>query len=169
MSAISVSQTINPKLTATYPEYKHEYRYIYQPLPGEPDMYLGGGWSHAENPLEDEFLTPGRRFQVYNPQQPDYKFEWEIVRVDLFLPQVSDTYSGVVFCFCRLINTYPRQHEDTGKPEVIWESLGKEPDAEQERKNKPTLMSQLKSIQIDAPEDFAANLDLYLSGEKSVK
>ncbi len=37
------------------------------------------------------------------------------------------------------------------------------------RKNKPTLMSQLKSIQIDAPEDFAANLDLYLSGEKSVE
>jgi hypothetical protein len=51
----------------------------------------------------------------------------------------------------------------------IGESLGKEPDAEQERKNKPTLMSKLKSIQIDAPEDFAANLDWYLSGEKSVK
>ena len=28
-------------------------------------------------------------------------------------------------------------------------------------------MSNLKSIKIDAPEDFAANLDLYLSGEKS--
>jgi hypothetical protein len=31
---------------------------------------------------------------------------------------------------------------------------------------KPSLMEKLKRIQIDAPEDFAANLDLYLSGEK---
>lgn len=29
-----------------------------------------------------------------------------------------------------------------------------------------SLMSKLRSIQIDGPEDFAANLDLYLSGEK---
>lgn len=36
------------------------------------------------------------------------------------------------------------------------------------REGKPSLMSQLKRIKIDAPEDFAANLDLYLSGEKSV-
>ena len=122
MSVISLPPKVNPRLTAKYPEYKYEYRYIYQPLPGEPDMYLGGGWSHAENPLEDEFLTLGRRFQVDNPQKPDDKFEWEIVRVDLFLPQVNDTYSGVVFCFCRLINTYPRQPEDTGKPQVILDS-----------------------------------------------
>ena len=32
----------------------------------------------------------------------------------------------------------------------------------------PSLMSKLKRIQIDAPEDFATNLDLYTSGEKSV-
>jgi len=32
--------------------------------------------------------------------------------------------------------------------------------------SKPSLMEKLKRIQIDAPEDFAANLDLYLSGEK---
>lgn len=31
------------------------------------------------------------------------------------------------------------------------------------------LLSKLQEIQIDAPEDFAANLDLYLSGEKSVE
>jgi hypothetical protein len=31
---------------------------------------------------------------------------------------------------------------------------------------KPGLLSQLRRVQIDAPEDFAANLDLYLSGEK---
>lgn len=35
--------------------------------------------------------------------------------------------------------------------------------------NKPTFMSKLKCIEIDAPEDFTANLDLYLSGEKSVE
>jgi hypothetical protein len=27
-------------------------------------------------------------------------------------------------------------------------------------------MTKLRQIQIDAPEDFAVNLDLYLSGEK---
>ena len=30
----------------------------------------------------------------------------------------------------------------------------------------PSLMSKLKRIQIDAPPDFATNLDLYTSGEK---
>ena len=30
----------------------------------------------------------------------------------------------------------------------------------------PSLMSKLKQIRIDAPEDFATNLDLYTSGEK---
>lgn len=34
---------------------------------------------------------------------------------------------------------------------------------------KQSLMSKLKSIKIEAPEDFAANLDLYLSGEKRVE
>lgn len=32
-----------------------------------------------------------------------------------------------------------------------------------------SFMSKLKSITIEGPEDFAANLDLYLSGEKSVE
>ncbi len=32
-----------------------------------------------------------------------------------------------------------------------------------------SFMSKLRSIQIDAPEDFAANLDLYLSGEKGIE
>jgi hypothetical protein len=30
-----------------------------------------------------------------------------------------------------------------------------------------SLMSKLRSIKIDAPEDFSANFDLYVSGEKS--
>ncbi len=34
------------------------------------------------------------------------------------------------------------------------------------RLKKRSLMSKLKTIQIEAPEDFAENLDLYLSGEK---
>ncbi len=34
---------------------------------------------------------------------------------------------------------------------------------------KPSFMSKLKQIKINAPEDFAANIDLYLSGEKSVE
>lgn len=37
------------------------------------------------------------------------------------------------------------------------------------RAGKRGLLSKLQEIQIDAPEDFAANLDLYLSGEKSVE
>jgi hypothetical protein len=31
---------------------------------------------------------------------------------------------------------------------------------------KPGVLSKIKKIKIRAPEDFAANLDLYLSGEK---
>lgn len=34
---------------------------------------------------------------------------------------------------------------------------------------KQSLMSQLKQIKIDGPEDFAANIDLYLSGEKRIE
>lgn len=30
----------------------------------------------------------------------------------------------------------------------------------------PGLMSKIKRVQINAPNDFAANLDLYVSGEK---
>ena len=33
----------------------------------------------------------------------------------------------------------------------------------------PGLMSKLKTVQIDAPEDFAGNLDLYVSGERRVE
>lgn len=33
----------------------------------------------------------------------------------------------------------------------------------------PGLLAKLKRIKIDAPEDFASNLDLYLSGEKCVE
>lgn len=33
---------------------------------------------------------------------------------------------------------------------------------------KPGVLSRLKRIKIQAPEDFAANLDLYLSGEKQL-
>ena len=32
-----------------------------------------------------------------------------------------------------------------------------------------SLMAALRGIQIDAPPDFAANLDLYVSGEKRVE
>lgn len=34
------------------------------------------------------------------------------------------------------------------------------------RGEKPSLMARLREIKIDAPEDFAANLDLYMNGEK---
>ncbi len=33
---------------------------------------------------------------------------------------------------------------------------------------KPSLLSKLKQIKIEAPEDFAANLDAYASGEKQI-
>jgi len=35
--------------------------------------------------------------------------------------------------------------------------------------HKPGLLSKLKQIHIEAPVDFAANLDLYTSGEKRVE
>jgi hypothetical protein len=34
--------------------------------------------------------------------------------------------------------------------------------------SKPSLMSKLRAIQIEGPPDFAANLDQYLNGEKSL-
>jgi hypothetical protein len=34
--------------------------------------------------------------------------------------------------------------------------------------NGDTLFSKLKKISIDGPEDFSENLDLYLSGEKTI-
>ncbi len=36
----------------------------------------------------------------------------------------------------------------------------------QRSKTRPSFMAQLRQIQIDGPEDFARNLDQYLSGEK---
>jgi hypothetical protein len=33
---------------------------------------------------------------------------------------------------------------------------------------KRSFMARLREIHIDGPEDFAANVDLYLSGEKSI-
>lgn len=33
---------------------------------------------------------------------------------------------------------------------------------------KPGILAKLRAISIEAPPDFAANLDLYLSGEKRV-
>jgi hypothetical protein len=32
---------------------------------------------------------------------------------------------------------------------------------------RPSIMAKLQEVRIEAPADFAANLDLYLSGEKS--
>jgi len=37
------------------------------------------------------------------------------------------------------------------------------------RASPPSLMSKLKRIKIYAPTDFATNLDLYMSGDKSVQ
>jgi hypothetical protein len=34
---------------------------------------------------------------------------------------------------------------------------------------KPSFMSKLKQIKIDAPEDFASNLDSYLAGDEGEK
>ena len=41
--------------------------------------------------------------------------------------------------------------------------------AAKRRATAPSLMSKLKRITIDAPTDFAAHLDLYVSGEKNAR
>jgi hypothetical protein len=41
-------------------------------------------------------------------------------------------------------------------------------EAEAATARKPGVLSRLQRIKINAPEDFAANLDLYLSGEKQL-
>ncbi len=38
-----------------------------------------------------------------------------------------------------------------------------------QRDHKPSLMSRLRNISIEGPEDFAANHDLYISGEKRIE
>lgn len=38
-----------------------------------------------------------------------------------------------------------------------------------EAPQRPGILSKLRSVTIDAPTDFAANLDLYMSGEKRVE
>ena len=35
--------------------------------------------------------------------------------------------------------------------------------------SKPTLMSKLRRVRISAPPDFSENIDLYLSGEKTIE
>ena len=35
--------------------------------------------------------------------------------------------------------------------------------------SQPTLMSKLRRIRINAPPDFSENIDLYLTGEKSIE
>ncbi len=35
--------------------------------------------------------------------------------------------------------------------------------------SQPTLMSKLRRVRISAPSDFSENIDLYLSGEKTVE
>lgn len=35
--------------------------------------------------------------------------------------------------------------------------------------SQPTLMSKLRRIRISAPPDFSENIDLYLSGEKTIE
>lgn len=35
--------------------------------------------------------------------------------------------------------------------------------------SEPTLMSKLRRVRISAPPDFSENIDLYLSGEKTIE
>jgi len=51
---------------------------------------------------------------------------------------------------------------------MIRQFAGTQPHASQPSEAKPGIMARLREVQIEAPPDFAANLDLYLSGEKSV-
>jgi hypothetical protein len=37
------------------------------------------------------------------------------------------------------------------------------------RPSEPTLMSKLKRVRISAPPDFSENIDLYLTGEKTIE
>lgn len=39
----------------------------------------------------------------------------------------------------------------------------------EEPQSAPSLMSKLRKIRINAPPDFSENVDLYLSGEKTVE
>jgi hypothetical protein len=41
--------------------------------------------------------------------------------------------------------------------------------SQSKQSDKQSLMSKLRRIKIDAPEDFSTNFDLYLTGEKSAE
>jgi hypothetical protein len=53
-------------------------------------------------------------------------------------------------------------------PEQYLPELQKIIEGFEEQKAKPSLMQQLREIKIQAPPDFAENLDLYMSGEKEI-
>lgn len=40
--------------------------------------------------------------------------------------------------------------------------------SKQNKPSEPTFLERLSQIQIDGPEDFAENIDLYLNGEKQL-
>jgi len=48
-------------------------------------------------------------------------------------------------------------------------SLVKDFTQSKQQGRKQSLMSRLRAIQINAPEDFSTNFDLYTSGEKGVE
>jgi hypothetical protein len=48
-------------------------------------------------------------------------------------------------------------------------SLVKDFTQSKKQSHKQSLMSKLRAIHIDAPEDFSANFDLYASGEKGAE
>jgi hypothetical protein len=45
---------------------------------------------------------------------------------------------------------------------------GKKSTRSRRKSRRPNFMTKLRNIKIDAPEDFAVNFDLYVSGEKRV-
>jgi hypothetical protein len=51
---------------------------------------------------------------------------------------------------------------------MIRQFVATQPSASRPTDAKLGIMAKLREVQIEAPPDFAANLDLYLSGEKSV-
>lgn len=51
----------------------------------------------------------------------------------------------------------------------IIENFVKSKSGSQVSQEKPSLMSRLRKIEIDAPADFSTNLDQYLNGEKTIE
>lgn len=97
-------------------EYTTEYQVSYIPVSStsaEIKEITTSEWYYGDNPLDNECCKVGHQFTSISFDIKRYD-TWEVVFTDLFLPQQSSnrTYTGVIICGCKLINSRPVEESD---------------------------------------------------------